>query len=403
MEMRKASTHMPEPLYLAGVGGALNTGVEQRLISAKFLVPRNKAEAEYKRSQRNAVLLSRFDSVNRFELEEKAQSLRERKAFEGALRGNSAFQRLLSRTANGTEVGVLVRAGFLDVDTGVTDFTLLDAKWLAAGGKEESYALNDIRFNQDMFSWDEVTEGTTLHVGGIPLQPQVHHGGVREVKTETRIGIYQVSETMLEWAERKYNMILQASVVRPATHSALTPVFTQDLEWVNDDTGIVFQVIADCNARGDTSPSDFAILISDDLKLYKRLTRTVDITIVLVRPRSWILDLGGAPLHKDSPVDISLYKPVKGRCIGAYKDTGSISAAALKLDIVQDSGGPTPVFNYYRRQLVLLSRSGNTRSERSLLTRVSKHQPVYGLRHGPTAYLQRKRQLVTSSEGRKPG
>jgi len=246
---------LPDPLYESVGSQNMFQAVEQRLVRTKALIGRREAEREVEKTLKtHDALIGMTSTMYAFEKWKQARSIARRK-FDSALQANTAFSRLLSRSANGTEVETLIKEGFLSVGCGVTAFTKWDAKWLFSGGKGETFTIENLTTTEDMFIRSEVSTEESFKVGGIPLQFTTH-GKTRVEETTCRVGLYQINSDMLSWSDRtlanlRERRSMTNSILRP---SDLIDVFKEDLEWVNDDTMLVAQCLRDTEELPNSSP-----------------------------------------------------------------------------------------------------------------------------------------------------
>jgi hypothetical protein len=357
---------------------------ESRLVRAKMLMTRTEASMLLEKSKRIEEGLIGIEDPLEVELGSKRISKRKREEYEGALRANSAFQRLLSRSANGTEVDKLVKEGFLNLTCGVKDFTKRDAFDLYRGLYSESYTIDNLIKTEDMYFSDEIADPGTFSVPGLLLKP-IFSSGERLVQTTTKVGLYQISQSMLAWCEdltkrlksaRRPNSVLDAET--------LIRVFNEDREWVNDDDGLVGLISLDAAERGSTQLESI-ILVTDDRKLSGRVARSANILVYRVPAKDAILVSQQEVLNSKSNFSLSTIwgsinhelHPKTPKPYRLYVDTGSVSAAASKM-LVSPEGPPglikyksfEPIFSGYVTH-------GNTQRRVSKISKFQEEEISY--------------------------
>jgi hypothetical protein len=327
-----------EPLYRALGGTALCQGVENRLVQAGKLLTQTKASAEIDIT--DGILKALFSNfpigVTRHEKE--TISRRARAEFDEALRGNSAVQRLLLRKAAHHDLLELAGGKFLTAGSGVQSMNSYLSEWISLGGKGEAFTIEDLIFSEDMYVFDEVSLARSMRVAHIPLTPIFLNKEVIENRTRSDIGLWQMTASKLEWAERITDQLINLrSTVKDPGYQNVFPIFYENREWVNDDS-LLIRKCADI-AKSKTKVS--VILLSSDARLGKRMARTTGLPIARVDPIEVIINnptldyhsktvftpqqvLGTDKEGNDLLVD---YPPVFDEVL---VDTGSLEACAQK-------------------------------------------------------------------------
>jgi len=270
---------LPAPLYKQiGVDNGVQS-VELRLQRTKVLVPRSLAEREYDKTVRiHDAIFGTSGPINHAnELRRVKYTLR--KEFEGALQANTAFMRLINRNANGTEINKLLGSDFLMITTGTTQFSKRNAKWIFDGCRGSYASAADVTRTEDMFLRTDVSTEETFKVGGIPLRVRLF-GKTKDQTTKTQVGLYQINESMIEWSDRlerslrilqgKYNTIPRMEILK---------LYSTNREWVNDDTGLIAQCLADTHR---TSIHGSVLLVSQDRRLANQMAITCNVTVHLI-------------------------------------------------------------------------------------------------------------------------
>jgi hypothetical protein len=173
----------------------------------------------------------------------------------------------LAREANGTEVEVLIREGFLNVGTGVLDITRNDVKWIHAGGVGEIYTIDDLLRSEDMFLRSEVSLEESLKVPGIQLMTRMSTG-MYPRETIAKVGLWQVSKSEEDWADVIINQLLgyrEHDIMPTATD--VMHILKQNMEYVNDDAPLLGIAIDATKGK----PIGSIALVSTDNKLGKRV------------------------------------------------------------------------------------------------------------------------------------
>lgn len=355
---------LPDPLYESVGSQNMFQAVEQRLVRTKALIGRREAEREVEKTLKtHDALIGMTSTMYAFEQWKRARSIARRK-FDSALQANTAFSRLLSRSANGTEVETLIREGFLSVGCGVTQFTKWDAKWLFSGGKGETFTIENLTTTEDMFIRSEVSTEESFKVGGIPLEFTTH-GKTRVEETTCRVGLYQINSNMLSWSDKVLSDLRDRrdqmqSILRP---SDLLDVFKRDLEWVNDDTMLVAQCLHDTE---EFTKFFSVILVSDDRRLANQMANTANVNVYRIGAREVVTSLPLKSWNSQTVIDVKELWALRwinidqtnkaNRPSKVYIDTGSVAAFCANYSRGQDGEGQ-PGEKLYRRDLISYGRN----------------------------------------------
>jgi len=227
---------------------------------------------------------------------------------------------------------------FISVNTGVTHFTKWDARFLFNGGRGETYSIEDLSFCEDMFVRTEVSDEETYKIGGLHLHPLIGRRP-KQVVTKTKVGLYEINQSMESWA----NTILSELQSRrteqgPVVRDQALQVFEKYPEWVNDDSLLIERCLRDTADRNFRSTR--VLLVSSDKRLGNQMAQTCNVTVSRVDPMDYIKMMQSTDLEFLSKIE-SLQTAVaelneRGRRDGTqfmYLDTGSIMAAASKMDL----------------------------------------------------------------------
>jgi hypothetical protein len=390
--MDESKETLPRPLITASGGANRFVAYENRLIRTRKILPRSVAEREWLYCQRVRRQLLSGSTLNETDSLIKLERARARAKFGGALNANAAFVNLLKRQATPGDVKELIEQGFLAVSSGVTHFSLWDAQWLVSGGRKETVSIEDLDIREDLFLRTDVSEEETYKVGGIPLDVMYSHG-IRRYITTTSVGLYQINQSMNDWATN----LVDRLVNRRGGGNALTPdeaiqEYIKDPEWVNDDSTIIGRALIE--HAGANFRTTRVVLISDDRRLANQLANTANLQVIRLPTRTYILwaDWESIPNPKDPSIeDVLDFVPQSGRrdpVRAVYTDTGSLAATQAKLEAVStDRPG-----EYYTRTIRQIGYDTcGKRFARYTLT-PSKHLPYMRVEiHNPVLIPRRQR------------
>jgi hypothetical protein len=377
---------IPVPLYRATGGANLYQNFENRLIRTRDVVTRSVAEREWATTQRQESIISGFySSVNEAMKREADLRTIAKHKYGNALNANSALQNLLRREATMADARAMMGdAAFLTLTEGKRHFERSDAYWIYRNGQGELFSLDDIHLSEDIYLREEVSVEETFKVGGIPLQP-ITNRGIQWRPTKTRVGLWQINNTMEQWAEKLTAAIKEERDLKgsPLTAVEVGPIFDRDPEWVNDDSGIVARAMRDYTLTSGRVSS--CILVSDDRRLASRIANTVNIRVRRVAARDYVshsLMSGGDVKNYPSAKLVANAMGISERNLPAqiYFDTGSITAAAAAVEMeVQTERRATA----YRRELRATGWDGYSRTSDIRLIQVSPLHRLRGETHHP--------------------
>jgi len=347
---------LPDPILEASGGTNWFSATENRLVRTKALLPRTLALREwaFTHSIRER-LLKRGLPVTQLDAEEKKRRFASRREFGDALNANTAFANLLARNATTKDVRALMgNPDFLPINTGVTDFSLWDADWLNSGGKSEFFSIEDLTSTEDLFVRSEISEEETFKVPGLVLRPLVA-GNARRQVTSSRVGLFQISESMLEWSNRKMQALQEAREANGlVSRESARQIFYEDREWVNDDTHLIGQCLHETQLLSQRTAK--VILVSADKRLANKMANTCNVSVHLFHPIQYIQwCIGGGIDYRDESPDLSHFDVIgstiasePGPYRSVYIDTGSISAFLARMQEGEEQGQHI----LYRRDLV---------------------------------------------------
>jgi hypothetical protein len=274
-------------------------------------------------------------------LSDKRHVSSQRDQYGGALRGNSAFKRLLDRTANHLDPSLLIQEGFLPVGQGVLEFTISDAIYIFEGMKSETYTVESIIRTEDMYLREDVSMESTFKVPNIPLSTIGSMGPVVRY-TSAKTGLYEVSSTMLEWCERLFTKLKIERILwqSPIPRDRLLSLYAEDREWVNDDTGLIGLISR--HMAGKTKV-DTVILVSSDRKLARQAAKSANCRVLRAEPKGVIQCFPSkvwGQVWDDLPYETlwsrrDLSQMEQNRPSAVFFDTGSMAAACSKLESVE--------------------------------------------------------------------
>lgn len=329
---------LPTALVRASGGSNRYSAFENRLVRTKRVVDAAGAEREYAHTVRLRAQL--LDVVNPVPITDAClSSIRRtgRARFWDALSANSAFANLLARTATLKDVKALTNEDFLVVNTGVTAFRKWNADWLFNGGKSGDFSIDDLTTVRDLYVRSEVSEEETLKVGGLVLTPFVGNTP-RRVVTRAKVGLYQINESMEEWADDLLGRLTQLRDEKgtPLTAEEAHTVYEQNTEWVNDDTALIGRCLRETQSLHYRSSR--VCLISADKRLANQMANTCQTLVCLVHPTDYITwSVGIARSIQDplTPDELEPYLERRGRedpIRYVYMDWGSIASHSANVE-----------------------------------------------------------------------
>jgi hypothetical protein len=338
----------PMPLYEDMGGENRFKAFENRLLRSRLIIGKADAEREWERTTRIQNILREGNSVPEDASERKERSLERRKKFDLALNANAQFKRLLDRKANWSTVESLIAQGWKPIQSGTTAFSLLDARWIFDGCRSETYNVEDLTKSETMFVRDEVSVEESFKVKDIPLLP-ITRRGILAQRTVSKVGLYQINNSMLEWCN---DLVTRLKSVRDEygriLPNDLLREFNSNREWVNDDTGIIAQAIADYGVRNHSA---IAILVSSDRRLMNQLANQANIRVLRVDPKSFVLHRPKETYSSDTVWTVAEVAPLFGYLSDRvakeskiYIDYGSLAASVANLETDVDSHGRRKIY-----------------------------------------------------------
>lgn len=349
---------LPTPLYRATEASNMFKAFENRLLRARQVATLTEAQREIDlKIYFTSSLMDPWRETSLTNAIKKQTASELRGKYDMTLSGNTALRRLLERTASGEDVTSLVAEGFRLTSGGVTQFRNWDAKWLHHGGKTEIYTIDDLERSEDIFVRSEVSAEDTLRVPNLTLTP-VFRSGAKTVVTRAGVGLYQISTTQKEWTENLLSRLLSARQENnaPISPEKLTSIFNQDREWVNDDTGIISQCLADTAHTKSRGVS--VLLISSDKRLANQLSQTCNVFTYMVDPE-YALVYYGDTLCWSSQVKITweeaknfisstFIQTMKYQPSAVYIDYGSVASRASRLQAEErEDDEPQKIFRRF--------------------------------------------------------
>jgi hypothetical protein len=224
-----------------------------------------------------------------------------------------------------------------------------------------------------------------MMISGIQLNVQGQEKYLTQV-TKSEIGLYQINNQMLEWAENLTDE-LQTHPVRPIPRQDVLSYYSRDREWVNDDTLLIAKCIEDCEHLGVNTQ---VALVSRDKRLANQMAISANVIVVLVDPRSLATCLPNVVWNSTTEITPQeLYdqyferETFKGLQVPyrVYLDTGSIFSALHNVEVEEEN-----MFKYmYEHTLVEAGVREGTRYEivdrsklpLTLFARTRKYDPSY--------------------------
>jgi hypothetical protein len=335
---------LPPPIIEQGKTQLGLQCVENRLIQARLLIGERRAISELaaKRKLENELLGIR--PVVDVELEQQRLSVEQRKRYGNALTANTAFNNLLQRTATPEDVTRLQQEGFLTATSGVTTFSMRMSKWLYNGGRSQTYSIEDLIRTENLYAVEDISAENTMRVSGISLKPY-SSSNPKEVRTVSRVGLYEMTETRLEWCEEIYASLreeYEKGGRSPLTYQTQLRVYERNREWINDDQPLIAIIKRDLMQVDKTGKH--LILITGDKSLCKKTASELDITVGMLHPRDIVWRLPPQEYSSQFSVTVSeLKEKVLNRVynsynfLGPYIDYGALAHAAAQYELKPDS------------------------------------------------------------------
>jgi hypothetical protein len=196
-------------------------------------------------------------------------------------------------------------------------------------GQGEFFSLRDISLSDDMFVREEVSAEETFKVEGIPLRPYFL-GGAKLRTTKAKVGLYQISSTMEEWSEDLISRLINErdGKGRPLDPHEVAPIFLENPEWVNDDTGLIGLCHEKtANQKGQQTVS----LISNDKRLANKMAETCNVKVIRISPQEFVRLASVRGIEINAQMETKFLKEFGIETEHVFKDTGSISAVSVDL------------------------------------------------------------------------
>jgi len=277
---------LPQPLYeRCGVKNEV-TSVEARLVQAKRLLPKAQARVEMDKANRiHNYLFGRTD-IGEHQRTLQEASARRRGQVSDALRGNTAYMNLINRTGTDHDITRLFKENWKPCVTGQPEFSMNHANWLSKGAKGETLNIFDIPSTSDMYVRSEVSIEESLKVGDIQLKVQGKSDWIPQ-RTVTKVGLYEITDTMEQWCDEKLDALiaLRDKKGKPLIRSEILPVFSENKEWINDDSLLIAECI---ELTKDLGRDTVVALVSKDKRLGNQMSRQANIFVVLIDPVSLV-------------------------------------------------------------------------------------------------------------------
>lgn len=356
------SDNLPMPLYEEHGGFNLFCSFEQRLLAAKEIISRRGAEIEIEKDIKIRQHLFGIAPIQVTEQEKKLASYLARERFEFALSANAAFQRLLARCANHHDFDALKEHDFFKVPYGVKDLDHDLVQWLFNDVTGEILTIDDTYLPEKYYLREEVIGDHCLKIEGIPLAPELSNK-IAYFQTTTRVGLWQISGDMKEWATKVANSLKQRrdTLGRPLSFHDLAEIYNSDREWVSDDTGLVAYALDKVQRKGSLT----FIIVSLDRRLCGQLAKTCNCYVMRIRPQD-VYSVFPETISSSNPSLSSdeveekfpdgVYIPTRGGIDPEVLfDLGSMQAIAAKMSQEPETGDiqwSTPVDFPERRSMM---------------------------------------------------
>jgi len=347
---KQLSENTAVPIYCRTSSNAFICGMEQRLLRARLLVGGREARIEKSKKQRfNELLLQIRDTSEGLRMH-KELSQKARKNYDGALTAKTALQRLLMRKANRDDLTNMIEdEDFHTLTIGRKGFTKMDALvYTDPTINPGLFNLRSLPFPDDMYIAEEVSFGNTFKVPGIDLiDPTL---GKYLGTTTTKVGLLNISSTMVEWGQRVVDRFRAARDLhgRPLTQSEVIEIYSMDTEWIEDDFVIASQAIgmqqslgimgiATNMTKGETTLDTYFILLSDDIRLGRKISNATGIPVAMIHPILFAKELKERGGREEDWNDLLITLSVEVRRSGFNKplvlpfDKGNIQSLTLNI------------------------------------------------------------------------
>jgi hypothetical protein len=301
-DMEYKRTNLPEPLYEGHEGETWIRGPEQRLLRSRVIVDEVDANIEMARTERINSIIFGWSDPRQAHARRHYDICRKRDAFESALSANSAFMSLVNRIATGREVRTLIDEGWDFSRSGMTEFTQSHATWIMNGCKGDVFNATELPFTNRIYLREEVSVDESFRVGKIPLNFQYGTKRPRIENTTTEIGLYQISDNMLEWCNKKAEALKEARALtaeKGISRERLRLIYGTNREWVSDDT----QILSEISSKTLHNTSSKISIVTTDLKLCKRAMDLTGGIVYRVDPQS-LLPFVPQPINADREEEI---------------------------------------------------------------------------------------------------
>jgi hypothetical protein len=206
----------------------------------------------------------------------------EKDKYNGALFGNQAVANMLAKTSNLAEAMTLLKEEFSLVTTGKLHWTTKETVAVMNRLRGKIYCAEDIRISGPMWLTKEVDQGHLMKVPGIPLNIPQKTGWKREV-TKTSQGLWQISRSMEEWANKKLDQLLELREElngEPLPAQYVNGVYNHDVEWTRDDVGIY----RTCVELSTEARIDTFVIVSADNAMMQQICNTLSCYVLKISP-----------------------------------------------------------------------------------------------------------------------
>jgi len=233
---------LPEPIYDWPRQVPALKSLERRLERTRHLTDETGAIMKFQQTVRTQILLKGnlpYETRN-LQLLKAEEDIRKR--FNMSRRANSALVNLLQRNAGQDDVDKLEKDNLFTLVRGcVTRFQPEHAAFLYLGGCSNYHTIDDIRLVTPMYLTSSLPCPSNFRIGTVGLIP-CRLNKTKLIQTSYSQGLYQISESMYDWAEKKasqLNRLYEDNGKKPISSDKLLSVCVTEREWVNDDSAIV--------------------------------------------------------------------------------------------------------------------------------------------------------------------
>jgi hypothetical protein len=288
-----------------------------------------------------------------------------RSAYGGAKKASTAFTNLLKGTESPKERGELLsQLGIAAEEVNLHVLNKKDVREICLGIKLDTVDARDLITSNNYYLAEDLPDPANFKVSGIDLLIQDSEK-LRLSTTTTKVGLYQISGKQLDWVHSTVDQLKarRDQLKSPLQPCDATPILLSNLEWVNDDTGLITLSIRFV-VEGECGPSSTICLVSDDVKLAKTISQETRLGVILLRAEtmayfaleSGTFDPEKTPSWKEISKVVEDLAPEIREPVKIFFDTGSIMAQLAKMQI--ETCGISGSQKLYEIQTCSISNNG---------------------------------------------